>query len=106
MAMEIFGTIAVIAPDFAGQDRLPADGTAGRPAFPLCRHTLEALYEVLVMLPCGQDIVLLVDRDPWQWEHTAEELRVAQETFGAELEALRALTSVLSEAIGAEHAAE
>jgi hypothetical protein len=89
------------------------DGVASRltarrqdPAFPLHRHTLEELCEVLVMLTCGQDIVLLVDRDPWRWEHTAEELRVAEEAFSTELEALRALSSALSEAIGAERAAE
>jgi hypothetical protein len=89
------------------------DGVASRlaerrqdPAFPLRGHTLEECCEVLVMVTCGQDIVLLVDRDPWRWEHTAEELRVAEAVFGAELDALRALTSALSEAIGAEQAAE
>jgi hypothetical protein len=34
------------------------------PAFPLRGHTLEECCEVLVMPTCGQDIVLLVDRDP------------------------------------------
>jgi hypothetical protein len=58
------------------------------------------------MLTCGQEIMLLVDRDPWRWEHTAEELRVAEEVFRAELEALKALTRALSETIGAEQAAE
>jgi hypothetical protein len=81
-------------------------GRQQHPSFPLRGHTLEELCEVLVMLTCGQDIVLLVDRDPWRWEHTAEELRVVEEAFGMELEALRALTSALSEAIGAEQAAE
>jgi hypothetical protein len=76
------------------------------PSFPLRGHTLEEYCEVLVMLTCGQEIVLLVDRDPWRWEHTAEELRVAEEVFGVELDALRALISALSEAIGAEQAAE
>jgi len=89
------------------------DGIASRliesrqdPTFPLRGHTLEECCEVLVMLTFGQDIVLLVDHDPWRWEHTAEELRVAAETFGAELEDLKALISALSEAIGAEQAAE
>jgi len=89
------------------------DGIASRlierrqdPTFPLRRHTLEECCEVLVMLTCGQEIVLLVDRDPWRWEHTAEELRVAEEVFGVELDALRALISSLSEAMGAEQAAE
>jgi hypothetical protein len=88
------------------------DGVASRlterrqdPAFPPRDHTLEELCEVLVMLTCGQEIVLLVDRDPWRWEHTAAELRVAAETFGAELDALRVLTHALSEAIGGEQAA-
>ena len=35
-----------------------------------------------------------------------EELRGAEEAFSAELDALRALSSALSEAIGAEQAAE
>lgn len=89
------------------------DGMASRltarrqdPTFSLRGHTLEELCEVLVMLTCGQEIMLLVDRDPWRWEHTAEELRVAEEVFGVELEALKALTGALSEAIGAEQAAE
>jgi len=76
------------------------------PAFPLRRHTLEELCEVLVMLTCGQEIMLLVDRYPWRWERTAEELRVAVEVFVAELDALRALISALSEAMEAEQAAE
>ncbi len=76
------------------------------PTFPLRGHTLEELCEVLVMLTCGQDIVLLVDRDPWRWEHTAEELRVAEEAFSAELDTLRALTSALSEDMGADQATE
>jgi hypothetical protein len=89
------------------------DGAAARleelrpdPAVPLHGHTLEAFCEVLVMLTCGQDIVLLVDRDPWRWEHTAEELRVTEAAFGAELEDLKALIGALSEAIGPEQAAE
>jgi hypothetical protein len=89
------------------------DGMASRlterrqdPTLPLRGHTLEELCEVLVMLTCGQEIMLLVDRDPWRWEHTAEELRVAEEVFRAELEALKALTRALSETIGAEQAAE
>src|SRR4029453_16575687 len=76
------------------------------PSFPLRGHTLEELCEVLVMLTCGQEIMLLVDRDPWRWEHTAEELRVAEESFSAELDTLRALTNALSEDMGAEQAAE
>jgi hypothetical protein len=89
------------------------DGVASRlaarrhdPAFPLRGHTLEECCEVLVMLTCGQDIVLLVDRDPWRWEHTAEELRAAEEAFAAELHALRDLTMELSHALGAEQAVE
>jgi hypothetical protein len=90
------------------RDGIPSRLTERRqdPTFPLRDHTLEECCEVLVMLTCGQEIVLLVDRDPWRWEHTAEELRVAEETFGPELEALRALTSALSEVIGAEQAPE
>jgi hypothetical protein len=90
------------------RDGIPSRLTEWRqdPTFPLRDHTLEECCEVLVMLTCGQEIVLLVDRDPWRWEHTAEELRVAEETFGPELEALRALTSALSEVIGAEQAPE
>ena len=62
------------------------------PTRPLRGHTVEQLCEVLVMLACGHEMILAVDRDPWRWEHTAEELRAAEEGFRAELQALRTLT--------------
>ena len=48
----------------------------------------------------------VIGPSPWRWERTAEELRVAVEVFVAELDALRALISALSEAMEAEQAAE
>jgi hypothetical protein len=76
------------------------------PTWLLRGHTVEQLCEVLVMLVCGQEMVLLVGRDPWRWDHTAEELRAAEEAFGPELRALRTLTQALGQAMGAEPAAE
>jgi hypothetical protein len=76
------------------------------PTCPLRGHTVEQLCEVLVMLACGHEMILLVDRDPWPWEHTAEELRAAEEGFRAELQAFRTLTQTLGQAMGPEPAAE
>ena len=46
---------------------------------PFLAFTLEEYCEILVLLACGQDIVLLTDRDPWRWEHTEEEVRTVAE---------------------------
>jgi hypothetical protein len=75
-------------------------------ASPRRQRTVEESCEMLVILAIGQEISLLVDRDPWRWEHTPEELRQAESLFAEALQALRSLTSVMSEVMGAEAAAE
>jgi hypothetical protein len=56
----------------------------------LRHHTLEELTEVLVMLVCGQEIALLSDRDPWRFEHSAEELQATEEVCEWAIARLRA----------------
>jgi hypothetical protein len=74
-------------------DREREDATS-----PFRDWTLEEYCEVLVMLSCGQDIILLTDRDPWRWEHTAEQLRTveAHEYGISHLELLRHVVEDLS----------
>ena len=75
-------------------------------ASPHRQRTVEECCEMLVMLTCGQEISLLVDRDPWRWKHTPEELHTVESAFAEELQALRSLTHAMSEVMGAEIAAE
>ena len=63
---------------------------------PLALLTVEQLAEVLLMRVCGNDIVLVSDQDPWRWDHTAEELRAAEETLAGELETLSSLVTALN----------
>jgi hypothetical protein len=71
---------------------------------PLARLAIEQLAEVLLMQVCGQDIALVSERDPWRWEHTAEELRAAEDMLAAELHILSDVTEDLNRHLGAEAA--
>jgi hypothetical protein len=52
-------------------------------------QTLEELTEVLLMLACGPEVVLLADRDPWRFEHSPEELQAAGAVYAWAIDRLR-----------------
>lgn len=71
---------------------------------PLALLTVEQLAEVLLMRVCGDDIALVSERDPWRWDHTAEEIRAAEERLAGEVETLSGLVTDLNGRLGPEAA--
>ena len=73
---------------------------------PLALLTVEQLAEVLLMRVCGDDIALVSERDPWRWDHTAEEIRAAEERLADEVQTLSGLVTDLNGRLGPEAAIE
>jgi hypothetical protein len=73
---------------------------------PLALLTVEQLAEVLLMRVCGDDIALVSERDPWRWDHDAEELQAADVTLAAEIETLSAMVTDLNGRLGPEASIE
>jgi hypothetical protein len=68
--------------------------------------TVEQVAEVVLMRVCGDDIALVSERDPWRWDHTAEEIRAAEAALADEVQTLSALVTDLNRRLGPEAAIE